>query len=262
MAVVTAVATSTRGQSRPARPARAINVRSAPARLGGWSSTVARPDLGSETGGDASGSVSGDTGVDITSVPAGAEVTTASGGAPERSGGGPTAESHDQFHVHSHVQRSGVPLAPWLASAVVASQNVNVQLQSHGSPAGVVVVGSDVEPAGELDPVWLTVPLSPGLSTRTETFVFPVVEEGAVVVTRAPSLDPEGADATDVGRSVVVPAGATPSSVHDHTQTHSHVQSSDAGFPVSVDDVVAFPSQSIPNHQLQYHGAGDDTDSD
>ena len=94
-----------------------------------------------------------------------------------RSGGGPTAASHVQFHIHSHVQPSGVWLSISVASNVVSPQNVNAQPQFHGRLAVAAPEGSPSVAADELA-VWVTGPLSPGLRTRTDTFVLPEPEDG------------------------------------------------------------------------------------
>jgi hypothetical protein len=200
---------------------------------------------------DGSGSVG------ITSVGAVVGVETVPGWAVSaRSGGGPTAASHVQFHVQSQFQLSGVWLSISVARDVVSPQNVKVQVQFHGPPAVSVPVGSPSVAAEELA-VWLTGPLSPGLRTRTDTLVLPEPEEEEEGdgEPSSVSLDPEGLASVDAEELVFV-------SVHDQSHIHSHVQSIEDGFPVSVDDDVVFPAQSIVSHQLQYHGSSDGSDSD
>ena len=128
------------------------------------------------------------------------------------------------------------------------SQNVNVQLQSHGSPSEAVPLFSD---EGEVDElvVLMTGPLSPGLRIRMDTFVLPEADD-EVAGEESPitlELDPDDAESLSDMSSV--------SSAHDQSHLHSHVQSSDDGLPDSMADVVTFPSQSTLYDQLQYHGS-------
>ena len=104
---------------------------------------------------------------------------------------------------------------------------MNVQLQSHGSPAEAVPVFSDGVEVDELV-VWTTGPLSPGLRTRMDTFVLPEVDD-EVAGEESPitlELDPDDAESLSDLSSV--------SSAHDQSHVHSHVQSSDDGLPDSM----------------------------
>jgi len=252
IATAMSTTTSTAGAPRPARDGSAPRVDSPGSRPPVSSLDVA---CGSE---DESEIVPDGTDITLpaTSLPAAGESATSPGCAlSDRLGGGPTAASHDQFHAHSHVQLSGVPLGVSVTSAVVWSQKANVQLQFQGSSAGAVPVVSGPAGADELVVVWLTGPFSPGLSTRIDTFVLPGAEE---VVDEEPTSPPEPAP-----EDVESGPGMTGSpSVHDQSHIHFHVQSSEDGLPDSVEDVVAFPSQSIVYHQLQYHASLEVEESD
>jgi hypothetical protein len=180
-----------------------------------------------------------------------ADADTGAASAPDcvavpRAGGAPTAASHVQFHVQFHAHSRGVWLSICVESDVVVPQNVNVQLQDQGlfdGAASVVPTSPAASPAAVV--LCVTGPLSPGLRTRTDTFVLPT------------------SAAEDDSRlelfGLVAPASVL---IHAQSQAQSHVQSSDALLPVSVDDDVARPAQSIANTQCQFHGSDGDPLSD
>jgi hypothetical protein len=59
------------------------------------------------------------------------------------------AVPHDQIHVQSHVQVSGVPVPACVENVVVLPQNVNVHVQFQGSaPAAVVEPAAEPEDSG------------------------------------------------------------------------------------------------------------------
>jgi hypothetical protein len=190
------------------------------------------------TGGAGMAGITADSGgTDVASVPA----CVASPG----SGCAPDAESQVQFHAQSHVQLSGVWLSICVECEVVVLQNVNVQVQIQGSFEGVDLLAS-APPIVPVEVVLcVTGPLSPGLRTRTDTFVFEASEVE----------DESGPEPLGLVTLVSVLA-------HDQFHAQSHAQIDEVWLPVCVDNEVAFPVQSSASTQLQFQGSIGDCSSD
>ena len=99
--------------------------------------------------------------------------------------------------------------------------------------------------------VWVTGPLSPGLRTRTDTFVFAGPGCGAPDPRSwfvEAALEPASGAAT--GGESPLETGLS----HVQFQTQFQIQSRDSLLPVSVEIEVALPSQSVSVH-VQFHGS-------
>jgi hypothetical protein len=153
--------------------------------------------------------------------------------------------------------------------------NVHVQFQSSlegsppaGSEAGVCSVpfGSAAVPVSTASAAatdvscWLTMPVVPGLRTRTDTFVFededceePPMSLPLEETTLGKKSERETA-AECPSKSVVL-GSVTLGLSHVQSHVQFHVQFSEVGLPVCVEIEITFSRQSVVNIHVQSHGS-------
>ena len=149
------------------------------------------------------------------------------------------SSSHAQFQVQAQAQSRGVSLPPLIAIDVVTPQNVNDQIHVQGALKASPDAGGEAgSSASGCDGVILRGPSD---------------EE------RSPEAGSSWASGSGWASGDALTASETalgsPISELAHAQSHvqSHTQTSDPGLPVSLDDELALPAQSISRIQSQYH---------